>query len=184
MLATAYVNVITFLINDILNCDQSLTFLKWKKKSSSFIFKKFCYKNYWTAFAWRSPHLVNIRRPGREQQRHTARLNPCSPASGFIMLTGAWLSPKHNSWWSEKPEVEPQGVRWPAHSFTSSSHRGQETAGFLGAGDEAGFFSDSSTLQEPKNKAGAKKHYNDRCFIGHMQKSKCLKRCKHWTQAC
>lgn len=50
--------------------------------------------------------------------------------SEFIMLTGAWLSPKHNSWWSEEPEVEPQGVRWPAHSFTGSLHRGQETAGF------------------------------------------------------
>lgn len=46
------------------------------------------------------------------------------------MFTGEWFSPKHNSWWSEEPMVEPQGVRWPAHSFTGSLLRGRETAGF------------------------------------------------------
>lgn len=66
----------------------------------------------------------------REEEETYGEVNASHLCSEFIMLTGAWLSPKHNSWWSEEPEVEPQGVRWPTHSFTGSLHRGPETVGF------------------------------------------------------
>lgn len=46
-------------------------------------------------------------------------------------LSGAWLGSKHASWWSEDPEVELLGVRWPAHSFTGSLRLGTETSGVL-----------------------------------------------------
>lgn len=77
-----------------------------------------------------APHTRFILEARKEDEETYGEVKALHSCSGFIMLTGAWLSPKHNSWWSEEPEVVPRGVRWPAHSFTGSLHRGQGTAGF------------------------------------------------------
>lgn len=123
--------------------------------------------------------IVKARRQEEETYGEVKAVHSCS---GFIMLTGAWLSPKHNSWWSEEPEEEPQGARWPAHSFTGSLHRGQETAGFWEQEMRLASVQILAPSRSQRTRMCQEASQWQMFHLTHVEIGG-SKRCEHWTQA-
>lgn len=132
-----------------------------------FIYQCICgYSYLGCIFARNWINIANVW--SQESRQKTSRRAEVSALHRSTMLTGAWLSSKHNSWWSKGPEVEPRGAKWPAHSFTGSLWLGTETSGILGSCRRAWLlFKLWKNLEELEEERGsASRRHNSRCSAG------------------